>query len=599
MPVARGSAHVAHALCRALAGRHHRVAYVLPTLASSMEQLGVSRMVDVNVLIWCAAAALLAGVVVFAIMARGRRLLQQQAAAAQSAAAVAESRLTDLLARHAEVEESHRRVTAEHLAVSRERERLGTSLEKVSQDLARETSLVAALRDSFEKASALGTQLASELRVVKSQNEDLATRVGQLDEAIRAATEENRRLGEEISHLKAARSALEQDRKGLQERLAEQKTWVEEQTRFFEQKIAGIATQLLDEKSRAFTEVNKKEIDAVVAPFREQLKEFRERVDHIYVADSRDRGRLAEQVAQLARLNQTVSQRADELTKALTITSKSTGDWGEMILQRILEDSGLREGHEYVLQHTVTAADEEALQRPDAVIFLPEQRQVVVDSKVSNKAWTEYCSATDDESREAKLAEHQASLRAHIRDLSARDYPSSPDLQTVDFVLMFVPVEAALLTALAHDGALYTDAYRSKIILVAPSTLMAVLKLIEGMWAFQKRKESADKIAEAGRKFYEKLTTFANTFVEVGTAIEKAHGTFERARSQLATGKGNVIRLAERMVELGVRPAPGRVMPAALVDASGTEEEDEPSALLAAPVESAVEGGGAPAEVVE
>jgi DNA recombination protein RmuC len=157
----------------------------------------------------------------------------------------------------------------------------------------------------------------------------------------------------------------------------------------------------------------------------------------------------------------------------------------------------------------------------------------------------------------------------------------------VDFVLMFVPVEAALLTALAHDETLYTDAYRAKIILVTPSTLMAVLKLIEGMWAFQKRKESADKIAEAGRKLYEKLTVFSNTFVEIGEAIEKAHGTFEKARGQLSSGKGNTIRLAQRMLELGVQPAPGKVMPPELVTLAeeGPEEggDDEDTAAVERP----------------
>jgi DNA recombination protein RmuC len=256
-----------------------------------------------------------------------------------------------------------------------------------------------------------------------------------------------------------------------------------------------------------------------------------------------------------------------------------------MILHKILEDSGLREGKEYVLQHTVEG-DDASRQRPDAVIFMPEDRQVVVDAKVSNKAWTAYCAAADDDTREACLADHIASLRAHVRSLSARDYPRSPDLKTVDFVLMFVPVEAALLTALEHDEALYTDAHRSKVVLVVPSTLMAAVKLVEGMWLFQKRKESADKIADAGRKLFEKLTTFSETFVEVGAAIEKAHGTFEKARGQLATGKGNAIKLAQKMVDLGVGPSPGKVIPPELVALSaqdGVDEDVEYPSASAAP----------------
>jgi DNA recombination protein RmuC len=535
-----------------------------------------------EILIWCAAAALATWTIVFAILSRGRRGLQVQLAAAQSAAAVADARLADLTVSQATLSEAHRKLGDEHLAVSGQRERLSTAVANLEQELQREAATAVALRESLEKSSALNVQLDSRCRVALAQNESLMARVGQLDEAIRAGTEENRRQGEVIAQLTAGSAALEQARSDLLVRLAEQKTWVEEQTRFFEQKIAGVATQLLDEKSRAFTEVNKKEIDAVVAPFKEQLKEFRERVDHIYVADSRERGQLHEQIRQLTELNQLVSKQAEDLTKALTISSRATGDWGEMILQRILEESGLREGKEYVLQHTVEGADED-LQRPDAVILLPDGKHVVLDSKVSNKAWKEYCAATDEETREAKLGEHLASVRAHMRELASRDYQHSPDLKTIEFVLMFVPIEAALLTALSRDESLFTEAWRAKVYLVSPGMLMASLKLIEGMWVYQRRKESADKIAEAGRKLYDKLTIFSNTFVDVGAAIEKAHGTFEKAQGQLVSGKGSAIKLAAKLKELGVSPGPGKVMAPELVALADAEDDDaELTALPAA-----------------
>lgn len=360
--------------------------------------------------------------------------------------------------------------------------------------------------------------------------------------------------------LESQREELRQERSAAEQRLAAQRTWIEEQTRFFEEKIASTANRLLEEKSAAFTEVNRKSIDAVVAPFKEQLSEFRQRVDHIYSSDSKDRSQLHEQIRQLTQLNQSVSRAAEGLTHALTVSSKATGDWGETILRKILEDSGLREGREYKLQVSITGSDGDR-QQPDAVIYLPEDRQVIVDSKVSNKAWKEYCDAPDDAMRALRLKAHLASLRAHIKGLAERDYARSPDLKTVDYVLMFVPVEAALLTALSSDDSLYGDAYRNKIILVTPSTLMAVTKLIEGLWTFQRRKESADHIAEAGRKLYEKLTTFAASFVELGTAIEKTKATFERAQGQLSTGKGNAIRLAESMKELGVAPTANKTFP--------------------------------------
>jgi DNA recombination protein RmuC len=542
-------------------------------------------MFDLNLMMGLAIGALVAAVVVLAVMASGRRAFAQQLAAAQSAQAVAESRLSDLTAKTTQLETANQQLATDKLRLATERERLSTNLEKAIQDLARETVAATGLRGQLEEKARWHSQLESDHRVTISQNRTLTERLAELEAAVQKADVENRQHTHDLAQLKAQAAALEEKRQGLETRLAEQKAWVEEQTRFFEQKIAGVATQLLDEKSRAFTEVNKKEIDAVVAPFKEQLKEFRERVDHIYVADSRERGQLHEQIRQLTELNQLVSKQAEDLTKALTISSRATGDWGEMILQRILEESGLREGKEYVLQHTVEGADED-LQRPDAVIQLPDGKHVVVDSKVSNRAWKEYCAATDEATREARLAEHLASVRAHVRELSSRDYQHSPDLKTIEFVLMFVPIEAALLTALSRDDLLFTEAWRAKVYLVSPGMLMASLKLIEGMWVYQRRKESADKIAEAGRKLYDKLKAFANTFEDVGDSIERAHGTFERARGQLATGKGNAIRLAEKLKKLGVSPGPGKVMPAALLELSGDEEDDTEVSELPPPDEN-------------
>jgi DNA recombination protein RmuC len=442
----------------------------------------------------------------------------------RSAAAVAASRLADLNQQHASQADHLRQATATNLELSNARERLDQQLKHAEEAVSR----------------------AAALEV------------------------ERQRLQTLVTELTANHAALESLNQGLREQLVRQKQWVEEQTTQFGQHVLATAATLMEDRGKAFTETNKKEVDAVVAPFKEQLAEFRQRVDHIYAAENKDRGELKQQIVQLTSLNQAVSFEAKRLTNALTITSKSTGDWGETILQKILEDSGLREGHEYRLQHSINGAEGERLQ-PDAVVFLPGKRQLVVDSKVSNKAWNDYCAESDEGLRQERLQAHLASLRSHVKALAGKDYARSPDLQTVDFVLMFVPVEGALLTALATDDTLYTDAFRNKIILVTPSTLMAVVKLVEGIWTLQKRKESADEIAEAGRKLYEKLTVFAGTFVDVGDAIGKARIAFDKAQGQLSTGKGNAIRMAQRMVELGVSPAAGKTMPAALL---GKEELD-------------------------
>ena len=394
----------------------------------------------------------------------------------------------------------------------------------------------------------------------------VATLLGQL----RAA----RHLSAGEQALGAARSAqavAEARAEDLRLQLERQQAWIEEKTQQFEQSVLATSARLMEDRGRALNEASRREVETVVGPFREQLAEFRRRVDEIHSVEARARGALDEKIVLLTQLNRAVSEQADRLTQALTISSKSTGDWGETILARILEDSGLRLEKEYRLQYAVRGAEGERLQ-PDAVIFLPEGRQLIIDAKVSNKAWTAYCGEADETLRATRLREHLASLRAHMKGLSGRDYPGSPDLATVEFVLMFVPVEAALLTALAQDESLYADAYRQRIVLVSPSTLMAVVKLVEGLWTFQRRQESAEEIAEAGRKLYEKLVGFCTTFLEVGTQLQRSAAAFDRAKAQLS-GRGSAIRLAERMRELGVTPSAGKRLPEALTRAD--DEDDE------------------------
>jgi DNA recombination protein RmuC len=414
-------------------------------------------------------------------------------------------------------------------------------------------------------AAARATQAVAESRFedLCARHATLAASLGKLESERLALLTEQSRLS---TTLEGTRAEQSREKQALQQRIEEQKTWIEEQMRFFEEKVAGATSRLLEERGRAFTEVNRKEIEALVAPFNVQLTEFRSRIETIYTAETGDRSKLHQQIEHLTQLNQSVSKAAEGLTNALTISSKATGDWGETILKRILEDSGLREGREYSLQHSIQSADG-ARQQPDAVIFLPENRHVIVDSKVSNKAWKEYCDAREEAQRAEHLAAHLASLRAHIKGLATRDYTRSPDLKAVEFVLMFVPVEAALLAALSADDSLYGDAYRSKIVLVTPSTLMAVVKLVEGMWVFQNRKESAEEIAEAGRKLYEKLYTFSKSFIEIGESLEKSQALFAKARDQLTHGRGSAIKLAEQMRVLGVNPSPGKLLPPELTEA--------------------------------
>lgn len=353
--------------------------------------------------------------------------------------------------------------------------------------------------------------------------------------------------------------------------LAQQKDWVAQQMLLVESKVNDTTARLLEERGRSLQTQHKNELDTLMAPLRTQLSEFRTRVDAIHTSDTADRSRLQEQISQLTNLNRQVTDSANSLANALTITSKSTGNWGEVVLERILEQSGLRKDHEYKLQLSITGGEGNR-QQPDAVLYLPDDRQVVIDSKVSNKAWRDYCDATDDTARDVAFKAHLLSLRQHIKGLEARNYTGSKDLNTVDFVLLFVPVEAALLTALSREPALYDDAWKSKIVLVTPTTLMAVVRLIQGMWVFEKRRKGSEEIAETGRKLYEKLATFGESFLEIGEQLKKSQTTYEKALGQLSTGPGNATRLASKMLTLGVTPATGKRLPPQLL---GSDDEGD------------------------
>lgn len=449
----------------------------------------------------------------------------------------------------------------------------------------------AAAEAARERVTALLENVRAEAAVASRTAEGLrASLAARLESTQATAADLERRLkdaqreGEQYRHaahkfeteVVNLRSTGEAERKALELRIEEQRSWIEQQKQQLEERFQNLANTLLEEKSQRFTAANAEKLEAIVAPFRSGLEQFRQRVDTVYGEDVKDRAQLKEQIAQLTQLNQQVAREATNLTNALTVNSKASGNWGETILKGILERSGLREGHEYQLQFAVKGADG-GQQFLDAVLDLPEQRQVIIDSKVSNKAWNDYVNAPDETARAVAFADHLRSLRAHVKGLSGRNYPDAPGLTTVDFVLMFVPVEAALLEAMSREPGLYEEAYAARVMLVTPTTLMVVVKLVESLWTVQKRKEFADEIAEAGQKLYDKLVSFVENFEEIGDRVSKLQKTYEAAHGQLTSGRGNAIGIAEGMIQRGVK-AKKRMPQALLGQAAATEDLPVPDA---------------------
>ena len=330
----------------------------------------------------------------------------------------------------------------------------------------------------------------------------------------------------------------------------------------------NLANEILEDKSRRFTEQNAASLDALLKPLQTKLTEFKEQVNTSYGNEARERFALKTEIERLANLNLKMSDETRSLTQALKGDSKVQGNWGELVLESILESSGLRKGEEYLVQDSHTLTDGSRLQ-PDVVVKLPEGRSLVVDSKVSITAYARYAESTDPIVAEQELAAHIQSLRQHIQVLSAKNYSSLYGIGSVDFVLMFVPVEPAFLLALKTAPNLYQEALAKNIVLVCPSTLMATLRTVAHLWRQDHQNRNALEIAKQCGNLYDKFVNFVDDLEKLGQRLDQAQTSYHDAFNKLKAGKGNLIRSAERVRELGVKPS--KNLPPPLIDSAESD----------------------------
>lgn len=321
----------------------------------------------------------------------------------------------------------------------------------------------------------------------------------------------------------------------------------------------NIAHRIMHSKEERFTELNKASMNAILEPLGKDISAFRKKVEEVYLNESRERFSLGEKVRELAELNRVISAEAHNLTRALKGDAKVQGDWGEMILEHILEKSGLRKNHEYFMQEQL--ADTEGVpllsdvdgrkMRPDAIIRYPDNRSVIVDSKVSLNAFTRYLEATDADEQKRELAAHVMAIRNHIDSLSRRGYD---DYQaSLDFVMLFIPGEPAYIAAMQGDATIWDYAYKKRILLMNPTNLITSLKLIEDLWKRENQNINAMRIAEQGGRMYDKLAGFVDTLDNVGDSLNKALTLHDQAMKQLSTGKGNLLSQAEKLKNMGLK----------------------------------------------
>ncbi len=334
----------------------------------------------------------------------------------------------------------------------------------------------------------------------------------------------------------------------------------------------NLAGKIFEDRSKQFAEQNKTSLDHIVTPLREQLGEFKQRIETVYDNENKDRITLREEIVSLRRDTAKMNQEALNLTRALKGDKKTQGNWGEMILEKVLERSGLRKGIEYETQGAFRDEDNR-LFKPDVIIHLPDNKDVIIDSKVSLLAYERYCSAEDDQERLIALRQHTAAVRDHIKSLSDKDYSGLHGIKSLDFVLLFIPIESAFVAAFQADERLFTDAFEHKIIVVTPTTLLATLRTIENIWRYERQNENARAIAEKAGIVYDKIRGFVEELDKLGKQLSTVHTTYDGVMNKLTQGNGNLIRQASSFVDLGVKVK--KSFPKSISDRAGIETDEE------------------------
>ena len=438
---------------------------------------------------------------------------------------------------------------------------------RINQMTATNAAQESSLKNQFQKIEELSMQLQDCVKTNKEQqtsfnqaNEDLANSrasFAALKENFIREKESNEKhaaliseMGTRINKLTSENSTLLANNYALNEKLSTQKEEMADLQTKARMEFEQIANKILEEKSGRFTETNRLNMEAILKPLGENINTFKKKVEDTYDRESRERFTLERSVKELIEQTNKVSTEANNLATALKGQSKKQGDWGEMILESILEKSGLTKGREYTIQDTMK--DEAGKnQRPDVIVHLPENRKIIIDSKVSMVAYDKFCSAENPDMQRIALKEHINSIYSHIDLLAPKRYDQMEG--SLDFVMMFIPIEPAYLTAIQADQELWSYAYNKRILLISPTNLIAALRLVTDLWKREQQNRNALEIAKQGEKLYEKFVGFVDTLEEVGKNIDKAHDSYSKAIGQLKDGRGNLVGQALKLKNLGIK----------------------------------------------
>ncbi|BDQ03117.1 DNA recombination protein RmuC [Ignavibacterium sp.] len=414
-------------------------------------------------------------------------------------------------------------------------------------------------------------RLNEEINSLRIENGKLSERIKILEEDKSNLQSELKIEREKSEKLNSDNSALKSDYSNLQEKLNEQKTEIEELQQKFVKEFENLANKIFEEKSAKFTEQNKEKISEILNPLKEKISEFEKKVEQTN-KESIDRlSSLREQLYSLKELNNQMTQEAKNLTEALKGQTKTQGNWGEFILESILEKSGLVKGREYVVQESLVSEAGKRYQ-PDVIVNLPENKSIVIDSKVSLIAYERYVSSENENEKEKALREHIISIRSHLKSLSSKNYQSLYQLNSLDFVLMFMPIEPAFALAVQQDASLFNDAFEMNIVIVSPSTLLATLRTIASIWRQENQNRNALEIARQAGALYDKFVNFYNDLLDVGKKLDSAKDSYEEAMKKIHDGRGNLIAGVEKMKQLGAKAS--KSLPTAALNRANIDENN-------------------------
>ncbi len=396
-------------------------------------------------------------------------------------------------------------------------------------------------------------------------------RYNSLDENYKSTTNELNKEREKVIEQTKELSTLTADYKNLQEKLSEQKGELENIQEKFTKEFENLANKIFEEKGNKFTEQNKEKLGEILNPLKEKIADFEKKVEESNKESIKGHASLKEQLQMLKDMNQQITQEAKNLTQALKGQTKTQGNWGEFILESILEKSGLVKNREYVIQESLTTESGKRFQ-PDVIIKLPENKSIVIDSKVSLVAYEKFVSEENEKEKQLALREHINSIRGHIKNLSSKNYQNLYQLDSLDFVLMFMPIEPAFALAVQTDASLFNDAFEMNIVIVSPTTLLATLRTITSIWRQENQNKNAMEIARQSGALYDKFVGFTEDLINVGKKMDEAKNNYSSAMRKLTDGRGNLVRSVEKIKELGAKTA--KQLPNSLLDRADENDEE-------------------------